>query len=60
VLASTFVDYARLLEHAGDRARALAMYRTALDIVGGDPRAHEDAVRAIKRLAGNNARDTFF
>jgi len=60
VLASTYVDYARLLEHAGDRARALVMYRSALDIVGGDPRAHEEAVRAIKRLSGNGARETFF
>jgi tetratricopeptide (TPR) repeat protein len=60
VLASTYVDYARLLEHSGDRARALAMYRNALDIVGGDPRAHDEALRATKRLAGSVARGTFF
>ena len=60
VLASTLVDYARLLEHDGDRARALAMYRDALDVVGGDPHAHEEASRAIKRLAGNAAREMFF
>jgi Flp pilus assembly protein TadD len=51
VLASAFVDYARLLERAGDAARALTMYRRALDVVGGDPRARENAVRAIKRLS---------
>jgi tetratricopeptide (TPR) repeat protein len=50
VLASTLVDYARFVEQGGDRARALAMYRDALNIVGGDPRAHEEASRAIKRL----------
>jgi tetratricopeptide (TPR) repeat protein len=51
VLASAFVDYARLLERAGDAARALTMYHRALDVVGGDPRARENAVRAIKRLS---------
>src|SRR6185436_10077547 len=38
VLASAFVDVARLLERAGDRARALTMYRYAIDVVGADPR----------------------
>jgi hypothetical protein len=27
------------------------MYRYALDVVGGDPRARDDAQRAIKRLS---------
>jgi len=51
VLASAFVDCGRLVERAGDRPRALAMYRYALDVVGGDPRARDDAQRAIKRLS---------
>jgi hypothetical protein len=51
VLASAFVDDARLAERAGDRARALVLYRYALDVVGGDPRAHDAAQRAIARLA---------
>jgi tetratricopeptide (TPR) repeat protein len=53
VLASAFVDYARLIERSGDRARALTMYRYAIDVVGGDPRARNDAMRAVKRLAGS-------
>ncbi len=60
VLASTLVDDARFVEQSGDRARALSMYRDALDIVGGDPRAHDEAARAIKRLSKNAARDPFF
>jgi hypothetical protein len=52
VLASAFVAYARILEHTGDAARALTMYQYAIDVVGGDPLAHADAVRAVKRLAG--------
>lgn len=50
VLASAFADCARLVERDGDRARALQMYRFAIDVVGGDPRAHEEASRAIRRL----------
>ena len=52
VLAFAFVEYARLLEQAGDRSRALAMYRYALDVVGGDRRAHEAASRGVQRLSG--------
>jgi tetratricopeptide (TPR) repeat protein len=55
VLASAFVDYARLLERAGEQSRALTMYRYAIDVVGGDPRAHRDAMLALKRLAGGGA-----
>jgi tetratricopeptide (TPR) repeat protein len=50
VLASAYADCARLVERDGDRARALQMYRYALDVIGGDPRAHESASRAIRRL----------
>jgi Flp pilus assembly protein TadD len=53
VLASAFVDYARLLERSGDRTRALTNYRYAIDVVGGDPRARTDAMRAVKRLSGS-------
>ena len=53
VLASAFDDYAHLLERDGDLARALTMYRYAIEVVGGDPRAHSDAQRSAKRLAGS-------
>jgi tetratricopeptide (TPR) repeat protein len=56
VLASAFVEYARLLEDDGDRARALTMYRYALEVVGGDPRAHEIAARGVKRLTNSAGR----
>ncbi len=55
VLASAFVDYARLLERAGERSRAMTMYRYAIDVVGGDPRARRDAIRALTRLTGAGA-----
>jgi tetratricopeptide (TPR) repeat protein len=59
VLASAFVDYARLLERAGDRTRALTMYQYALDIVGSDPQARDDAARAVKRLSRSGPRQLF-
>jgi tetratricopeptide (TPR) repeat protein len=51
VLASAYVDYAALIERAGDTPRALSLYRDAMRIVGGDPGARDRAARAIKRLA---------
>jgi tetratricopeptide (TPR) repeat protein len=60
VLASAFVECARLLEQSGDRSRALEMYRYAIDVVGGDPRAHDDATRAVKRLAGVMSKTKIF
>jgi tetratricopeptide (TPR) repeat protein len=59
VLASAFDDYAHLLERDGDRARALTMYQYAIDVAGSDPRAHGDAVRGAKRLAGSGPRRNF-
>ena len=50
VLASALVDYAETIERTGDRARALGLYRDAARIVGGDPRARDQATRAIRRL----------
>jgi hypothetical protein len=49
------VEYASLLERAGERSRALTMYRYAIAVVGGDPRARHDAMQALKRLAGGGA-----
>ena len=44
VLASALVDYARARSNATAIARARStMYRNALDVVGGDPRAHDEA-----------------
>jgi tetratricopeptide (TPR) repeat protein len=59
VLASAFTDCARLLERRGETARALALYRYAIAVAGGDPRAHSDAVRAVKRLAGGGGFTNF-
>jgi tetratricopeptide (TPR) repeat protein len=52
VLASALTESAQLLERNGEAARALALYRYAIDIVGADPRAHADAIRGVKRLGG--------
>jgi hypothetical protein len=61
VLASALVDYAQMIERAGDRARALALYRDAARIVGAEPRARDLATRAIKRLAPQgDPRSRFF
>ena len=51
VLAGAYVDYAQRLEEAGDRARAIAMYRDAAQMIGGDPSARDQATRALKRLS---------
>jgi len=60
VLASAYVDYAAMIERAGDSSRALALYRDAMRIVGGDPRARDQAARAIKRLAPSIQNVNFF
>jgi tetratricopeptide (TPR) repeat protein len=50
VLAPALVAYGTLLERAGDRTRAIESYRRAFDVIGGDPRARDQARRALKRL----------
>jgi tetratricopeptide (TPR) repeat protein len=50
VLAPALVAYGALLERAGDRARAIESYRRASDVIGGDPRARDQARNALKRL----------
>jgi hypothetical protein len=50
VLESAYIEYARLLERAGDRARAVDSYRHATQVVGGDSRARDEARAALKRL----------
>jgi hypothetical protein len=50
LLATAYIEYARLLERAGDRARAIDSYRHAAQMVGGDPRARDQARAALKRL----------
>ena len=60
VLASAFVDYARLLEHDGDRARALAMYRVRDSMSSAAIRARTTKRRArSKRLAGSSPHRNF-
>ena len=51
VLASAYVDAAAIGEREGARERAIALYRRAIDVVGGAPRAQEEARLALKRLA---------
>jgi len=55
VLASAYVECARLVERDGDRTRATTLYRAALDITTGDPVARDRASRALKRLATTRA-----
>ena len=61
VLASAYVEYARLLERAGDRPEAIKMYRLATEVGGADRLARDEAARALKRLvATTSERSTFF
>jgi tetratricopeptide (TPR) repeat protein len=53
VLASAYLEYARLLERAGDRARAIDNYRRAARVDGGEARARDDARAALKRLGAS-------
>jgi len=50
-IAAACVAYAMLLERFGESSRAVALYERARDVVGADPRARDDAERALKRLA---------
>jgi Flp pilus assembly protein TadD len=51
--ARAHIGYARLLERAGDRARAIESYRNALRVAGSDPRPRDDARAALKRLGAS-------
>jgi hypothetical protein len=53
VLASAYIEYARLLERTGDRTRAIDNYRRAAQVDGGDARARDDARAALKRLGAS-------
>jgi tetratricopeptide (TPR) repeat protein len=53
VLAAAYLEYARLLERAGDRTRALDNYRRAAQMNGGDARARDDARAALQRLGAS-------
>jgi tetratricopeptide (TPR) repeat protein len=59
VRASALVDAARFAERDGDRSRARALYRSAADVIGADPQAHDDALHAIARLAERGPEDFF-
>ncbi|HTC73457.1 MAG TPA: hypothetical protein VK655_11260 [Solirubrobacteraceae bacterium] len=52
-LASAYIEYARLLERAGDRTRAIDNYRRAAQVDGGDARARDEARAALKRLGAS-------
>jgi tetratricopeptide (TPR) repeat protein len=60
VLADAYVSFAQLLERAGERARAIAMYREAARLEGGDPRARDQARRALERLSATSSFFDFF
>jgi len=51
--ARAHIGSARLLERAGDRARAIESYRNALRVAGIDPRTRDDARAALKRLGAS-------
>jgi tetratricopeptide (TPR) repeat protein len=51
VLASAYVDAATICEREGERERALTLYQRAIAVVGGAPRAYEDARLGLKRLS---------
>jgi tetratricopeptide (TPR) repeat protein len=52
-LAGALVEYAHLLERAGDRGRAIEMYRRGEQIVGSHTRTRDDARAALKRLGAS-------
>ena len=54
VLASAYVECARLAEAAGNRARAIDLYRAATTIVGADPHARDVARDELKRLTSSS------
>ena len=51
--ARAHFGYARLLERAGDRARAIERYRNALQVTGSDSRTRDDARAALNRLGAS-------
>jgi tetratricopeptide (TPR) repeat protein len=51
IRAGLFVDYAAILEHVGERARAIETYKRARDMDGGTSDAREAARVALARLA---------
>jgi tetratricopeptide (TPR) repeat protein len=53
LLATAHIEYARLLERAGDRPRAIDSYRQAAQMAGGDARARDEARAALKRLGAS-------
>ena len=52
ILGSVYLEYARLLERATDRARAIELYRRAAAATS-DAHAREEASTALKRLGGS-------
>jgi tetratricopeptide (TPR) repeat protein len=51
VRAPAYFEYGAALEAFGDRVRAIDMYRVARDVIGGAPRARDEARSALGRLA---------
>jgi tetratricopeptide (TPR) repeat protein len=57
IYAFACVDAARLVEQRGDRARAIELYRIAVDVFGADRRTKDAADRALTRLQSPSSRD---
>jgi tetratricopeptide (TPR) repeat protein len=50
ILAAAYVGAGRMLEHSGQRARAIDMYRAALGVAGIDLDTRDAAVKSLARL----------
>jgi tetratricopeptide (TPR) repeat protein len=49
ILASAYLEAARLVEHEGDHARAITMYRAAATMSGAEPETRASAAAALAR-----------
>ncbi len=53
IVASVYLEYAQLLEDAGERTRAVDLYRSAATATGSTMRPREEARAALKRLGAS-------
>lgn len=55
IVASAYLEAGRLLERAGDRRRAIEMYRSAMSVFGADGRTRDAASQALGRLRAQSS-----
>ncbi len=55
LLATAYLEAGRVLEHRGERARALEMYQTIARIIGAEARTKEAAAKSLARLRGQSS-----